>query len=85
VKGDGRETPCRHVEKYREERRERFLSGDELLRLGTILDEVEQSREMPPWAIGAIRLLMFTGARLSPDYLKCRLSSGTVSPSNGAS
>jgi len=57
--------PCRHVEKYREERRERILTGDELLRLGTILAEVEQSREMSPWAIGAIRLLIFTGARLS--------------------
>lgn len=57
--------PCRHVEKYREEKRERFLSGEELLRLGNVLAELEYSREMSPWAIGAVRLLMFTGARLS--------------------
>jgi hypothetical protein len=34
--------PCRHVEKYREGRRERFLSQAELARLGDALRKAEQ-------------------------------------------
>jgi integrase len=55
--------PCRHVEKYREGRRERFLSQAELARLGDALREAEQDKSCSPWAIAAIRLLTFTGAR----------------------
>ncbi len=33
--------PCRHVKRYRERCRERFLSGEELARLGSILAEAE--------------------------------------------
>lgn len=55
--------PCRFVEKYKEQKRERYLSGEELARLGQVLGEAEQD-EMPS-AILAIRLLMFTGCRLS--------------------
>jgi integrase len=55
--------PCRHVEKYREERRERFLSQAELGRLGDALREAEQARSCSPWVIAAIRLLVLTGAR----------------------
>jgi integrase len=54
---------CRHVEKYRERRRERFLSQAELGRLGDALREAEQERSCSPWVIAAIRLLAFTGAR----------------------
>jgi integrase len=57
--------PCRHVEKYRENRRERFLSQVELARLGDALRAVESEQRATPWAIAAIRLLTFTGARLS--------------------
>ena len=57
--------PCRHVEKYREGRRERFLSQAELARLGDALREAERDNSATPWAIAAIRLLTFTGARLS--------------------
>jgi hypothetical protein len=53
--------PCRHVEKYREGRRERFLSQAELGRLGDALREAEQS--CSPWVVAAIRLLALTGAR----------------------
>ncbi len=56
--------PCRHVEKYRESRRERFLSQSELGRLGDALRESEQDKSCTPWIIAAIRLLILTGARL---------------------
>lgn len=55
------ENPCRHVEKFRERKRERFLSPVELERLGVALAESEQN----PFAVAAVRLLVFTGARLS--------------------
>jgi len=55
--------PCRHVERYKERKRERFLSGDELARLGTALSEAEKTEA--PSAILAIRLLLFSGARVS--------------------
>jgi len=52
--------PCRHVERFPERRRERFLSADELARLGEALAAWEGS----PFAVAAIKLLVFTGARL---------------------
>jgi integrase len=57
--------PCRHIEKYRESRRERFLSEAELARLGDALRKAERHHSATPWTIAAIRLLIFTGARLS--------------------
>ena len=57
--------PCRHVEKYRENRRERFLSEVELGRLGDALRAAERDKSATPWAVAAIRMLTFTGARLS--------------------
>jgi integrase len=88
--------PCRHVEKYRERRHERFLSNVELATLaGVMVDcettwsETEKLRERiaaasakdakplklelraaekraeSPFVLAAIRLLVFTGARLN--------------------
>jgi integrase len=57
--------PCRHIEKYRERRRERFLSPQELARLGEALAEAEQNESASQFVIAAIRLLILTGARLS--------------------
>ena len=66
--------PCRHVEKYKEQKRRRFLSADELARLGAVLANAERderkrgSKELvaiPAPAIAAIRLIIFTGCRLS--------------------
>jgi integrase len=57
--------PCWHIEKYRESRRERFLSEAELARLGDALRAAERDQSASPWAIAAIRLLTLTGARLS--------------------
>ena len=54
--------PCRHVKRYKEHRRERFLSEKETARLGEVLREVEE--EMPS-AVTAFRLLLLTGCRMS--------------------
>jgi integrase len=80
--------PAQNIEKYREEGRERYLSSEELTRLGNSLNEAEElglpwrvdetkppSKHLPKnWAtlrqpidkgaVMAIRLLLFTGARL---------------------
>jgi integrase len=57
--------PCRHVDKYPEHRSERFLSDMEIARLAEALAESEQSSTESSSVIAAIRLLLFTGARLS--------------------
>ena len=57
--------PCRHVEKYRERKLERFLSNEELAQLGAALREVERSQVELPSVIAALRLLLLTGCRLS--------------------
>jgi len=57
--------PCRHVKKYEEKKRERYLSTEELIRLGQTLNELEASGEEPLPPIHCIRLLILTGCRLS--------------------
>ncbi|MCB2226190.1 MAG: site-specific integrase [Desulfarculaceae bacterium] len=57
--------PARHVEKYREQKRQRYLSEDEWARLGKALAEVDQDNSELPSVITAVRLLIFTGCRLS--------------------
>jgi integrase len=56
--------PCRHVPKYREHKRERYLSQLELQRLGQVLSEAEQDGSETPYIIAAFRLLLLTGCRL---------------------
>lgn len=56
--------PCRHVRKYEEKKRDRYLSTEELSRLGQTLNELEASGEESLPAINAIRLLILTGCRL---------------------
>ncbi len=57
--------PCLHIKKYREEKRERFLSQDEITRLMNVLDEEENDTIELPWSLYAIRLLLLTGCRLN--------------------
>jgi integrase len=52
--------PCRHVEKFSERKRERMLSPAELARLGDAIAGYKGS----PYAVAAVKLLVFTGARL---------------------
>ncbi len=79
--------PARGIERYREQGRERFLSGEELARLGEALrrgetvglewaaeettprakhasKQISRRLKLDPFAVAAIRLLIFTGARL---------------------
>ena len=66
--------PCRHVQKYPEKKRKRFLSPAELASLGEAL-RLAESGELTdgdgnliavwPYAVPAIRLLILTGARKS--------------------
>ena len=55
--------PCKFVRKYREQRRERFLTDEEFRRLGDVLNAVEADGSLPIYAAAAIRLLMLTGCR----------------------
>jgi integrase len=57
--------PCRRIPHYPQNNRERFLQPQELARLGTVLKQVEKAGAVDPYAIAAIKLLIFTGARLS--------------------
>ena len=57
--------PRRHLKKYPEEKRERFLSMTELRRIGEVLREMELEGIEMPSAIAALMLLMLTGCRLS--------------------
>jgi len=59
-----RSNPCRHVPKYREKKRERFLSQRELQRLGQVLNEAEQDGSESPFIIAGLKLLILTGCRL---------------------
>lgn len=56
--------PCRHVEKFKEKKRERYLSQDEFRRLARALVKAEKTGSEDGYAIAAIRLLILTGCRL---------------------
>ena len=64
LRSDGT-NPCRHVKKYKEEKRERYLNAAELGRLGEVLRQCEQEGIESTSVINLIRLLMLTGCRLS--------------------
>jgi integrase len=53
-----------HVPKYREHKRERYLSQVELQRLGQVLSEAELNGTETPHIVAAFRLLILTGCRL---------------------
>lgn len=64
--------PCRHVKKFAELKRKRYLSEAETARLGKALVVAERGEltteggkpvPVSPYAVAAIRLLIFTGAR----------------------
>jgi integrase len=57
---DGHVNPAAKIKRYREPGRERFLTSDELARLGSALRTVA----IDPFPVAAIRLLILTGARL---------------------
>lgn len=55
--------PVQHVQKYKEKKIERFLSENEFMALANAIRTIKQREETNPYAIAAIRLLIFTGAR----------------------
>ena len=55
--------PCKSVRKYREAKRERFLTDAEFRRLGAVLDAMEADGSLPVHPAAAIRLLLLTGCR----------------------
>ena len=69
----GGDNPCRFVLKYKEGKRERFLTDDEYRRLGRALCELETEAPVPARAVAAMRLLMLTGCR-SAEILTLRWS-----------
>jgi len=60
IRPDGT-NPCRHIEKFEEQKRERMLSAEELAVLGDTLSTFDGSI----FAVAAVKLLIFTGARLN--------------------
>ena len=60
--------PRKHIKKYPEEKRERFLSSAELKRVGEVLREMEEEGIELPSAIAATRLLILTGCRLGEQH-----------------
>jgi len=67
----GGSNPVRHVDRFAERKRERFLSEAELARLGKALADAEQAQTETAATIAAIRLLVFTGCRLG-EILRLR-------------
>lgn len=57
--------PCRLVSKYPERKKERYLSREEIRSLGEVLDRCEADSTESKSVVAAIRLLLFTGCRLS--------------------
>jgi integrase len=64
--------PCQYIEKFREPKRERYLSTEELRQLAAAFEAAEHGpppsskaphRRLSPYGIAAIRLLLLTGAR----------------------
>ena len=58
-----RRNPALSIRRYKEHRRERFLSPDEYRQLTRVLDEAEADGSVFPTAVPAIRLLLLTGCR----------------------
>lgn len=57
--------PCRHIERYEEKPRSRYLSVEELKALGAALEAMSVDKTLSASASNAIRLLLLTGARLN--------------------
>ncbi|MEN8949926.1 site-specific integrase [Planktotalea arctica] len=57
--------PCRHVPKYKENKRERYLAQAEIEHLGKTLAQCEEDGIESPHVVAAFRLLLLTGCRVS--------------------
>ncbi|WP_034389173.1 tyrosine-type recombinase/integrase [Hellea balneolensis] len=59
------QNPCKHVQRYKENKRHRFLSKSELTHLWQTLDKVALENTASIYAVNAYKLLILTGCRLS--------------------
>lgn len=57
--------PCRHIKKFTERKRERFLTQEEITRLLKVLEKEEIENSESPYVLLALRLLLLTGCRLN--------------------
>lgn len=57
--------PVKGIQKYKEEKKERFLSEDEIQVLIQTLDMAEKDKTETPHFVALVKLLLLTGARLS--------------------
>jgi len=55
--------PCRRIEMYRENRRERFLSHEEIGKAADAITKAAADGKNGPYATAGLRLALFTGAR----------------------
>ena len=56
---------CKHIDKYPENKKERFLSIEEIDKLSSVLKEASWAKIEHPSVTNAIKLLLLTGCRLS--------------------
>lgn len=57
--------PAKNIDRYREEKRERYLTSAEVARLWQVLNSDAAAAKASPAAIAAVKLLMLTGRRLN--------------------
>ena len=63
--------PCRLVQRFKEAKKERFLTDDEMARLSQVLTDSEISKDISPFVAAAFRMLVLTGCRRSEiQFLK---------------
>lgn len=64
MRADG-SNPAKNIDRYREEKRERYLTSAEVARLWQVLNSDAAAAKASPAAIAAVKLLMLTGRRLN--------------------
>ena len=64
LRADG-SNPAKNIDRYNEEKRQRYLSSVEVARLWAVLNSADAALTASPSAIAAIKLLMLTGRRLN--------------------
>lgn len=64
MRADG-SNPAKNIDRYKEEKRERYLTSAEVARLWQVLNSDAATAKASPAAIAAIKLLMLTGRRLN--------------------
>lgn len=57
--------PCRGIKKYKLQERETILSPKEITRMFEVMDRMVLVRDLPPTMRNLVKLLCFTGARLT--------------------